>query len=199
MTKVTTACRSRFTPQREGALYEAILGLLRDVGYDALTMDAVAARSHVSKATLYRQWCGKADLVVRALRFTQRHSSSDFDTGSLRGDLHARVRSEEDHVREEHSALMRALFTAVHANPDLAEAFQEQLIKPEVTDIHHVVRRAVDRGEVLADNPAVAYVPHMFVGCLVARSLIDKQPPTQEFLLSYIDSVILPALGVSAV
>ncbi len=48
--------RSRLTPERESELYAAVLDLLREVGYDALTMDAVAARTHSSKATLYRQW-----------------------------------------------------------------------------------------------------------------------------------------------
>ncbi|MGO4429316.1 TetR family transcriptional regulator, partial [Streptomyces sp. MCAF7] len=46
--------RSRLSPERESELYEAVMGLLTEVGYDALTMDAVAARTHSSKATLYR-------------------------------------------------------------------------------------------------------------------------------------------------
>lgn len=48
--------RTRLTPERESELYGAVLDLLREVGYDALTMDAVAARTRSSKATLYRQW-----------------------------------------------------------------------------------------------------------------------------------------------
>ncbi len=57
--------RSRLTPEREAELYAAVLDLLREVGYDALTMDAVAARTRASKATLYRQWQGKPELVAR--------------------------------------------------------------------------------------------------------------------------------------
>ena len=68
MTEVATARRSRITPEREAELYEAVLDLLREVGYDALTMDAVAARTRSSKATLYRQWGGKAELVARPIR-----------------------------------------------------------------------------------------------------------------------------------
>ena len=68
MAEAATVRRSRITPEREAELYAAVLDLLREVGYDALTMDAVAARTRSSKATLYRQWGGKAKLVVRALR-----------------------------------------------------------------------------------------------------------------------------------
>jgi len=57
------------------------------------------------------------------------------------------------------------------------------------------MRRAVDRGEIRADRPALDYVVHMIVGSFVARTLIDELPPTQEFLRAYIDAVVLPALG----
>src|SRR3954449_11409393 len=95
MTEVSTARRSRITPEREAELYEAVLELLREVGYDALTMDAVATRTRSSKATLYRQWGGKAELVVKALR-SQKPHFDEVDTGSLRGDLHAIALREDD-------------------------------------------------------------------------------------------------------
>jgi hypothetical protein len=59
-----------------------------------------------------------------------------------------------------------------------------------------VIQRAVDRGEVRADNPAIGFVMHMMIGGFAARAMIDEQPPTQSFLLSYIDAVVLPALCV---
>lgn len=85
---------------------------------------------------------------------------------------------------------------AIHGNPDLLKAFKEYLIEPEMAEFDRVLRRAVDRGEVRADNPAINYVMHMMMGGFAARTMIDEQPPTQEFLLSYIDAVVLPALGV---
>ena len=87
MSEAATARRSRITPEREAELYGAVLDLLREVGYDAVTMDAVAARTRSSKATLYRQWGGKAELVVRAMRSQKPGGIADIDTGTLRGDL----------------------------------------------------------------------------------------------------------------
>ncbi|MEU9212015.1 TetR/AcrR family transcriptional regulator [Streptomyces sp. NPDC048415] len=194
MAEVATARRSRITPEREAQLYAAVLDLLREVGYDALTMDAVAARTRSSKATLYRQWGGKAELVARAMRHHKRaHVAAD--TGSLRGDFHALVSREDDCHMEQNSALMRGLAMAMHANPDLLRAFRELIIEPEIEDMRLVLRRAVDRGEIRPDNPAMDYVMHMLIGAFAARTLIDELPPTQAFLTSYIDAVVLPALG----
>ena len=195
MTEVATTRRSRITPEREAELYEAVLDLLREVGYDALTMDAVAARTRSSKATLYRQWGGKAELVAKAVRHNKPGGFADIDTGSLRGDLHALTLRSDDCQMEQNSALMRGLAMAVHGNPDLLKAFKEHLIEPEMAEFRRVLQRATDRGEVRADNPAIDFVMHMMIGGFAARSLIDEQPPTQEFLLSYIDAVVLPALG----
>src|ERR1700743_1536379 len=79
----SAVARTRLSPEREGELYTAVLDLLREVGYDALTMDAVATRTRSSKATLYRQWGSKPELVVRALRHNKPSRLAEIDTGSL--------------------------------------------------------------------------------------------------------------------
>ncbi|MGW0533501.1 TetR/AcrR family transcriptional regulator [Streptomyces sp. NPDC003032] len=196
MADAATARRSRITPEREAELYEAVLDLLREVGYDALTMDAVAARTRSSKATLYRQWGSKPELVAKALRHNKPVSLADIDTGSLRGDLNEMVNRSDDCQMEKDAALMRGLFHAVHDNPELHQALRNLLIEPELTGLSDLLRRAVERGEVAADNPALEYVVHMMVGGFVARDLIEDRPVDRAFLASYVDAVILPALGV---
>ncbi|MDX2917452.1 MULTISPECIES: TetR/AcrR family transcriptional regulator [Streptomyces] len=188
--------RTRLTPEREGELYEAVLDLLREVGYDALTMDAVAARTRSSKATLYRQWGSKPELVAKAMRHNKPGSFSDIDTGSLRGDFHAALSRTDDCQMEKDTALMRGLAHAIHEYPDLLKALRELLIEPEMTGFDQLLQRAVDRGELRADNPALKYIVHMMIGALAARELIEDQPVDQAFLIDYVDSVVLPALGV---
>ncbi|KOT99234.1 TetR/AcrR family transcriptional regulator [Streptomyces rimosus] len=188
--------RSRLTPEREAELYSAVLALLREVGYDALTMDAVAARTRASKATLYRQWQGKPELVARALDHYKPVRVADIDTGSLRGDLQAMVARDDDCRMEQDSALIRGLARAAHDNPDLHRALRDLLIGPEISGLDAMLARAVDRGEIPADRPALGFVPHMLIGAFVARQLIEDRPADRAFLADYIDAVVLPALGV---
>lgn len=191
-----TTRRSRLTPEREAELYAAVLDLLREVGYEALTMDAVASRTRSSKATLYRQWGSKPELVVMALRHHKPTTIAEIDTGSLRGDFHALVNSQDDCRMDEDSALMRGIAMEMKSNPDLHRAFRELLVEPEITGLGQVLRRAVDRGEVEADRPALDYVVHMMIGAFVARQMIDGKSVDRAFLTRYLDAVVLPALGV---
>src|SRR5690242_15651908 len=80
--------RPRVEGDREREILEAALEVLVDVGYDRLTMDAVATAAKASKATLYRRWNDKATLVIDALLLDKAVPSSP-DTGSLAGDLRA--------------------------------------------------------------------------------------------------------------
>ncbi|MFI9583968.1 TetR/AcrR family transcriptional regulator [Streptomyces sp. NPDC052236] len=188
--------RTRLTPQRSAELYEAVLDLLREVGYDALTMDAIAARTRSSKATLYRQWGSKPELVAKALRHNKPVGAGDIDTGSLRGDFHAMVDSTDDCQLEKDSGLIRGLAQAIHHNPDLHKALRELIMEPEINEINTLLRRAVERGEVSADNPALGFVTHMLFGAFFARLMIDDRAPDRSYLSDYLDAVVLPALGV---
>ncbi|MFD0144525.1 MULTISPECIES: TetR/AcrR family transcriptional regulator [unclassified Streptomyces] len=186
---------SRLTPERESELYGAVLDLLREVGYDALTMDAVAARTRSSKATLYRQWGSKPELVATALRDNKPIKLARIDTGTLRGDFQAIMELTDDCQMEKDTALMRGLAQAVHANPDLHQALRELLIEPEMSNLRVTLERAVARGEISADNPALKFVPHMIIGAFVARPLIEDQPIDRAFITDYVNAVVLPSLG----
>ncbi|MBD0710783.1 MULTISPECIES: TetR/AcrR family transcriptional regulator [unclassified Streptomyces] len=188
--------RSRLTPERENELYGAVIDLLCEVGYDALTMDAVAARTHASKATLYRQWGSKPQLVAGALRQDKPVSIDEIDTGSLRGDFAAMLDRMDDCEMERDTALMRGLAHAVHTHPDLLEALRDVLVEPELTKLRVVLDRAVRRGEIDADNPALDFFPHLLIGAFVARPLIDGKSLDVAFLRAYVDAVVLPSLGV---
>jgi AcrR family transcriptional regulator len=192
----SAVARTRLSPEREAELYGAVLDLLREVGYDGLTMDAIATRTRSSKATLYRQWGSKPDLVVRALRHNKPATLAEIDTGSLRGDFQAMVDLHDDSKMEKDAALMRGLIHAAQDRPDLYRALRDLLIEPEITGLRMMLERAVDRGEVASDNPALPFVSHMLMGAFIARDLLDGRPVDQRFLAGYLDAVLMPALGL---
>ena len=102
-----------------------------------MTIDAVAARAHVSKATIYRRWDGKAELVVAALRDRQVGVHNPPDTGSLRGDLIELLRATAA-ICTADCDLMQALTFAMRTNPEL-----ERLVRHQVLPAERVASTAV--------------------------------------------------------
>jgi AcrR family transcriptional regulator len=188
------ARRTRLTPEREQELYEAVVELLREVGYEALTMDAIAARTHSSKATLYRQWRGKPELVIAALKGHKPVGPEEIDTGTLAGDLREVVRQMASRG-EQDTGVMRALVHAIEQDADLARVFHESLVRPEVEALQHMLDRAVARGELDQNVPARQFLPHLMVGALLTRPLVENRHADRAYLRRYVDAVVLPVLG----
>jgi AcrR family transcriptional regulator len=189
------ARRTRLTPERAEELYTAVLDLVRELGYDALTMDAIAARTRSSKATLYRQWQGKLRLVAAALRHIQSPGLETVDTGSLRGDLYEIARRVGEGPRNKDARLLRALGHAIHSNEELADALHETMIKPQAEFLRRIVERAIQRGEVASDNPATAFLPYLIAGPALARPIFERVEADTPYLKRYMDAVVLPALA----
>ncbi|MEE1751044.1 TetR/AcrR family transcriptional regulator [Streptomyces sp. SP18CS02] len=198
-TQAATAAarRSKITPERELELYEAVLDLLREGGYDSVTMEGVAARTKCGKATLYRQWKTKSHLVTAALAKSRCALFTDIDTGSLAGDLRAAAEA-ADGRRGRDTALMEAVGQAYIQHPDLRESLRETVINPEVAALDAILGRGIERGEIDADNPAVAFVAPCFMGVLRIERLFEDRFRDRGALPAFLEAVIFPALGIGA-
>src|SRR6187551_3405389 len=117
------AVRPRVEGDREQQILDAALEVLADVGYDRLTMDAVAQRARASKATLYRRWNSKLRLVIDAL-LTIKQAPTVPDTGSLREDLNLMFCGAGGMTDPEAVGTFAAIITAVGRDPDFADAFR---------------------------------------------------------------------------
>ncbi|QNP68766.1 TetR/AcrR family transcriptional regulator [Streptomyces roseirectus] len=188
--------RSRITPLRASQVYEAVLGLLREVGYDALTMEAVAARSRAGKATLYRQWGGKPQLVIAALRHRRPLRTEAIDTGTLRGDLHALVEQAGEDKLVHDARLHLGVGGAILDNTELRRSLRESVLEPVLADMAAMLRRAVRRGEVRADCPALDLVPRTLCSLIIARLLLSDEPMDVAEARRHLDGLLLPALGI---
>lgn len=185
---------SRLTAERLGELYVGTLRLVAERGYDKLTMDQIAEATKSSKATLYRQWGSKSALVVDALQCMGETEQLAPDTGSLRGDLLAIVDRAEG--KEHDSDLLAAIMHAIRQDDELAEAVRTQIIDPGRENIRAVIQRAVVRGEVAADCPGLDFVDYVFIAPIVLHHLLEGEEPSADFLRRYVESVLLPALGI---
>ena len=182
---------------RDGDILDAALAVLADVGYPDMTMDMVALRARAGKATVYRRWSSKADLVMDAVA-RMKQDQVDVarlpDTGSLRGDFVGLI-SSETIVEEGHKLDITAgLVSMLSQNPVLADLVNETIHEPWVAVNRLFIERAVARGEVSADvdiETADRLIPSM----AAYRVLIQRKPVDRDFFLSLIDGLLLPALG----
>ncbi len=126
------AARPRVEGDREQEILDAALEVLADVGYDRLTMDAVAQRAKASKATLYRRWNSKAKLVVEALARTKSVPLVP-DTGDLRSDLLTAFCGMGGLTEHETTATLGAVMTAVSTDREFAREFRAQVVEPKAS------------------------------------------------------------------
>ncbi|WP_369264180.1 TetR/AcrR family transcriptional regulator C-terminal ligand-binding domain-containing protein [Streptomyces sp. R35] len=192
---VVASRRSKITPEREQEFYDAVLEQIRACGYEALTMEGVAASTRCSKSTLYRQWKTKPQFVAAALRANRCPRFAGIDTGSLAGDLRAAARAAGDWSGRD-TQLLQALGHAVMQDTELQEALRDALVEPEIAAIKEIIARAVDRGDIAADHPALEFIPAQLFGVVRVRPVLEGQYADAAYLTQFVEAVVLPALGL---
>jgi AcrR family transcriptional regulator len=188
------AIRPRVEGDREDEILEAAVDLLIELGYDRLTMDAVAKRARASKATLYRRWESKPELVIDALsRAKNLPDPQPADTGDLRGDLLATFCGRHGIGNEQASHVMGAVITAVSTDPEFAQLFRERFLGPKVAVSMEIYRHAIERGEISPDVDLEIIVPALAGVCL-HRMYVMGVPPDDGVIERVVDHLILPAV-----
>ena len=153
-----TTCRPRIEGERESEIFAAVVALLVEAGYDKLTFDAVATAVRASKATLYRRWPTKADLVLDAVAAQlAAEPERDDDTGSLRGDLLAQACGPGG-LCDDFPAVLGALVPAMHRDAELFAGFRRRFVEPKLDRALAAFERARD-GERSARTPTCTCWP----------------------------------------
>jgi AcrR family transcriptional regulator len=177
---------------RETELLDVTLQLLQEHGYERLTIDAVAAAAHASKATVYRRWPSKAELVLAAFIEGVRQVAMPPDTGTLRDDLLHLGNTICKQARQQ-AGTIRAVLVEVSRHPALNEALQQQFLDQRKALIHEVQRQAVIRGEI--DAAAISdELWDLLPGYLIFRCMMPSRPPTEHTVQALVDDVLIPSL-----
>ncbi|HEY1761911.1 MAG TPA: TetR/AcrR family transcriptional regulator [Acidimicrobiales bacterium] len=183
---------------RDDALRVAALTLLAEIGYDRLTVDKIAASAGAGKATIYRRWSGKAELVVDAL-MSQKEDFVVADTGDLRGDLTSlalQASAAKEHPLD--SQVMIGLVSALPRDPELRDVFYERLVNPHLATLKIIFERAVARGEI-APVKNLDTVVSILPALVLHRVIVMGAVPDEQFFVSIIDQVILPLVQAAAI
>ena len=191
MTPTEAGTRPRVEGERELEIFQATLEVLDEVGYDLLTMDAVATAAKASKATLYRRWKGKPELVVAAI-MAHKGEAVVPDTGSLRGDLLAAYCGPSGLDDPLAQSVLSAVVTAMGRDPEFAEVYRRDFIGPKVAASRAIYERARERGEVHPDSDLSVLAPAL-AGIVLHRAFLLGDAVTPELLGRVLDEVVLPA------
>jgi AcrR family transcriptional regulator len=189
---MTEVARGRPRSERARlAILAAAAELLLDRGLAAVSMDAVAARAGVSKATIYRWWPTKETLALDAL-YTEWAAAqpSEVDTGSLRGDLlsllspWARVASSRPYGR-----VIAALLSEAQTDPAYAAQYRQRVVQPRRDQARAILARAVERGEIPASTKTEVAIDLLY-GPLYHRLLHGHAPLDDQFVEDVVDTAL---------
>ncbi len=141
--------------QSQQAILEATLTLLATAGFDAMSIEAIAAAAGVGKKTIYRWWPSKEALAIDAIRNMQQTQNPVIDSGSLRQDLIAMLNNASQVVNGAYArGLVLNVLGAMLNHPEVYQVFYDQMLAPRLQQLTGVIQRAQARGEVRKDLDA---------------------------------------------
>lgn len=178
---------------RDAALRQAAMEVLSQVGYRALTMDAVAAHARAGKATIYRRWDSKLDLVIDTCTQLVQRNIPEPDRGSIEADLGDFLRSFASFLTGPVGKAAQALVGELPHEPELAAAFRESFLLPQRDVLRRLVERGVQRGEIRADAP-IDTVVEITGACLIYRLMLTDEPLDTGFVDRLVTEALMPLL-----
>jgi AcrR family transcriptional regulator len=178
---------------RDSAILNAALELICEVGYERVTMDAIASRSHASKATMYRRWDCKATLVAEAIRERRPEGALIPDTGDVRSDLIAGLRSMVEYANKADLQLFGGLMTVCQTDPQLALLLREQMVTDKRNAMASWTQRCIELG-VLPAGTNVDLLYEIAPAVVFMRLLFTGEPVDEDFLFHLVDDILLPLL-----
>ena len=192
----------RARPRRRGraldtAILQATVAEIELSGYAGLSMERVAERARASKASLYRRWPSKVALVMDAIYDLLPDPAATADTGSLRGDLLALLRSAADMLAGPGGTAIRGLISEALRDPGQAAQLRRYTRGRSLAEMREVAQRAMERGEL---PPGTITERQLEAGLAVMRFhfLTHGPPVPDQVIVEIVDEVVLPLLGAAA-
>jgi AcrR family transcriptional regulator len=177
----------------ETAILDAVLAELGEVGYARLSVERVAERAGASKASLYRRWPSKVELVMDAIYHVLPDPASPPDTGSLRGDILAVMRAVAENLAGPAGQAMSGIMSDALGDPDKARQVRSYARGTSQMGMREIARRAVARGEV---DPAAVTDRRLEAGHAMLRHhfLTRGVPIPDDVIVEIVDEVMIPLL-----
>ncbi len=178
---------------RDIAIEKATVELLREIGYENITMESVAARAQVSKATIYRRWRNKAAMVADSVHHYAFCNAPTIDTGSLRGDLIEVLTEKVKTMKSADGQLIAGLMSMARTDKDLSEVLTQRLAGYASAAHAAIFDRAVLRGEIPTDAKRELVI-QLVPAVIGFRVFMSRENINRKFIENFVDDVLLPVL-----
>ena len=180
--------------RRAAAILDATLQLLGEVGYDQLTIDAVAMRAGSSKTTIYRRWPDKSALVCAALiDASEQHPDLPAGATNLRDDLLVLIGLMVKLGTSEDPGAFASLLAAAQKDRAIAEVVRVTALEPRRRDCRDVIQRAIGRGE-LRDPRLATILFETAIGQIMVRFLLQSDGFDEPSQIDFVDNTLIPVL-----
>lgn len=174
------------------AVLDVTLAELAAVGFERLSIPAIAAVAGVNKTSIYRRWATKEDLVRDALGAAMRHADPVADTGNLRGDLLWLARTVAAFTASPAGTAIVRVLLADGGNPQMRALARTAYGEASRHGPWVILARAAERGE-LGDAVDPALVLFTIAGAILHRVFVEQREATDAFLAQLVDLVLCGA------
>lgn len=181
-------------PDTDAAIRKAAIDLIVEVGYDRVTMEAIARRAKAGKGALYRRWPSKAPLVIDAIIDWRGPRPSELpDTGSLLGDIDAAIAMTPTRTGSlRMGSVLMGIASAAARDPALQDAVEAHLTGPTIRMMQSLADHAVARGEAV-EGRDLSLVGETMAGLMIMR-LMRGRPPDRDYVLHVLYGVVYPLI-----
>jgi AcrR family transcriptional regulator len=171
------------------AILDAAVDLFAERGFEGFSVEDVADRAGVSKATVYRRYPSKVDLVVEAGSCLATDEITFPDTGNLRDDVRGLARSLVNAFKNTRAGRMMPVMTFERRRYPELDAGYRRFLADRKARTREVLRRGIDRGELPPDTD-VAVMSSMLVGPIFHRLMITQEPMNEAFVDALVDALL---------
>ena len=183
-TAVTVVARGPGRPRSEKArkaVIRSTLALLKQTGFHELSVEAVAAHAGVGKATVYRWWANKGELVIDAFVSADEKELRFPSAGPVLQSIHVQMRRWAVIFRSPLGQIVAAVIGAGQSEPEILEAFRSHWVEPRRVEARRLLGQAITIGEIRADlDPDT--VLDLLYGPLYIRLLLKHAALNEEFV-----------------
>ncbi|MES2526669.1 MAG: TetR/AcrR family transcriptional regulator [Bdellovibrionota bacterium] len=196
VTKKTVTVGRKRDDSLDDQIKSATIEILGEIGFDRMTMDMVSARVGAGKASLYRRWPSKAELVKDSLVWMS-GGSVDLthlpDTGSIRGDLLSVVKAHSTEYSERKGRILSKLGSFLTVHKKLIDETSAEIFEPWTEMNRTLMKRAIERGE-LSPKADVDLACEVIIAMVNYYSMTLNKPFEKSLFSKLLDNIIIPSM-----